>query len=47
MLVVGRLMLMALYNISISVKGLKHISGSPEIVPVIWTLLDGEDTLRQ
>lgn len=36
---------MALYNVSISVKGLKHISESPEIIPVIWTLLDGKDTL--
>lgn len=45
MLVFGRLMLMALYNVSISVKGLKHISESPEIIPVIRTLLDGKDTL--
>uniref|UniRef100_H3DAF1 Heat shock transcription factor 2 binding protein n=1 Tax=Tetraodon nigroviridis TaxID=99883 RepID=H3DAF1_TETNG len=37
------LMLMALYNVSISVKGLKHISESPEIIPVIWTLLDDGD----
>lgn len=40
-------MLMALYNVSISVKGLKHISESPEIIPVIWTLLDGKDALRR
>lgn len=46
-LVFGRLMLMALYNVSISVKGLKHISESPETIPVIWTLLDGKDTLRK
>lgn len=35
---------MALYNVSISVKGLKHISESGEIIPVIWALLDGKDT---
>lgn len=34
---------MALYNVSISVKGLKHISESGEIIPVIWALLDGKD----
>lgn len=43
--VFGRLMLMALYNISISVKGLKYISESPEIIPAIWTLLEGKKSL--
>lgn len=38
---------MALYNVSISVKGLKHISESGEIIPVIWALLDGKDTRRK
>lgn len=46
-LVFGRLMLMALYNVSISVKGLKYISESSEIIPVIRTLLDGKKTLRK
>ncbi|XP_023282825.1 heat shock factor 2-binding protein [Seriola lalandi dorsalis] len=37
------LMLMALYNVSISVKGLKYISENPGLLPLIWTLLnDGE-----
>ncbi|XP_068446680.1 heat shock factor 2-binding protein isoform X2 [Clinocottus analis] len=34
------LMLMALYNVSISVKGLKCISEDPGLLPLIWTLLD-------
>ncbi|XP_031414302.1 heat shock factor 2-binding protein isoform X3 [Clupea harengus] len=34
------LMLMALYNVSISVKGLKYISGNPALLPLIWTLLE-------
>lgn len=37
-----RLMLMALYNVSISVKGLKYISENSGFLPLIWTLLDGE-----
>lgn len=39
-----RLMLMALYNVSISVKGLKGISENPGLLPLIWTLLDGKET---
>lgn len=35
-------MLMALYNVSISVKGLKYISENSGLLPLIWTLLDGE-----
>ena len=38
-------MLMALYNVSISVKGLKYISGNPALLPLIWTLLEGKDEL--
>ncbi|CAL8308739.1 unnamed protein product [Merluccius merluccius] len=38
------LMLMALYNVSISVRGLKYISESPGLLPMIWTLLEDEDT---
>lgn len=34
-------MLMALYNVSISVKGLKYISESSGLLQLIWTLLDG------
>ncbi|XP_074483131.1 heat shock factor 2-binding protein isoform X2 [Sebastes fasciatus] len=37
------LMLMALYNVSISVKGLKCISENPGLLPLIWTLLDDGD----
>uniref|UniRef100_A0A3Q3KV81 Heat shock transcription factor 2 binding protein n=1 Tax=Mastacembelus armatus TaxID=205130 RepID=A0A3Q3KV81_9TELE len=37
------LMLMALYNVSISVKGLKYISENPGLLPLIWTLLDDRD----
>ncbi|XP_071320123.1 heat shock factor 2-binding protein isoform X4 [Trachinotus anak] len=37
------LMLMALYNISISVKGLKLMSESPGLLPLIWTLLNDGD----
>lgn len=40
-------MLMALYNVSISVKGLKYISESPGLLPLIWTLLDGKETIRK
>lgn len=40
-------MLMALYNVSISVRGLKHISESCEIMPVIWKLLDGKNNLAK
>ncbi|XP_041834641.1 heat shock factor 2-binding protein isoform X2 [Melanotaenia boesemani] len=34
------LMLMALYNVSISVKGLQYISENKGLVTIIWTLLD-------
>ncbi|XP_047432719.1 heat shock factor 2-binding protein isoform X2 [Mugil cephalus] len=34
------LMLMALYNVSISVKGLKYISENRGFMPLIWSLLD-------
>ncbi|XP_069573301.1 heat shock factor 2-binding protein [Brachyistius frenatus] len=34
------LMLMSLYNVSISVKGLKCISENEGFAPLIWTLLD-------
>uniref|UniRef100_A0AAY4DZ95 Heat shock factor 2-binding protein n=1 Tax=Denticeps clupeoides TaxID=299321 RepID=A0AAY4DZ95_9TELE len=37
------LMLMALYNVSISVKGLKYISGSPGLLPLISALLEDAD----
>ncbi|XP_039997955.1 heat shock factor 2-binding protein isoform X2 [Xiphias gladius] len=37
------LMLMALYNVSISVKGLKYISENPGLLPLIWTLLNDGD----
>ncbi|KAF7646486.1 hypothetical protein LDENG_00187470, partial [Lucifuga dentata] len=37
------LMLMALYNISISIKGLKYISANPGLLPLIWTLLEDTD----
>nr|XP_020512207.1 heat shock factor 2-binding protein-like isoform X2 [Labrus bergylta] len=37
------LMLMALYNVSISIKGLKYISENPGLLPLIWTLLDDGD----
>lgn len=37
-------MLMALYNVSISVKGLKYMSENPGLLPLIWTLLDGKVT---
>ncbi|XP_044043862.1 heat shock factor 2-binding protein isoform X1 [Siniperca chuatsi] len=37
------LMLMALYNVSISVKGLKYITENPGLLPLIWTLLDDGD----
>ncbi|KAM4710914.1 heat shock factor 2-binding protein [Anableps anableps] len=36
------LMLMALYNVSISVKGLKYITENKDLTPLIWTLLDDE-----
>lgn len=41
-----RLMLMALYNVSISVKGLKYISESPGLLPLIWILLEGKEAIR-
>ena len=37
-----RLMLMALYNVSISVNGLKYISESPDLLLPIWNLLEGK-----
>ncbi|KAG7236087.1 hypothetical protein INR49_001368 [Caranx melampygus] len=37
------LMLMALYNVSINVKGLKYISENPGLLPLIWTLLNDGD----
>ncbi|XP_067438905.1 heat shock factor 2-binding protein isoform X1 [Thunnus thynnus] len=37
------LMLMALYNVSISVKGVKYISENPGLLSLIWTLLDDGD----
>ncbi|KAM3871412.1 heat shock factor 2-binding protein-like [Diretmus argenteus] len=37
------LMLMALYNVSINVKGLKYISENSGLLPLIWTLLDDGD----
>lgn len=39
-------MLMALYNVSISVKGLKYMSKNPELLPLILTLMDGKVTRR-
>ncbi|XP_026867568.1 heat shock factor 2-binding protein isoform X2 [Electrophorus electricus] len=38
------LMLMALYNVSISVKGLTYISESPTLSPLICTLLEDQDS---
>ncbi|XP_072513637.1 heat shock factor 2-binding protein [Salminus brasiliensis] len=38
------LMLMALYNVSISVKGLTYISESPALLPLICTLLEDRDS---
>lgn len=38
-------MLMALYNVSISIKGLKHISERPGLLPLIWNLLNGKRIL--
>ncbi|XP_043965402.1 heat shock factor 2-binding protein isoform X1 [Gambusia affinis] len=37
------LMLMALYNVSISIKGLKFIIENKDLIPLIWTLLDDEN----
>ncbi|XP_029924983.1 heat shock factor 2-binding protein [Myripristis murdjan] len=37
------LMLMALYNVSINVKGLKYISENPGLLPLISTLLEDGD----
>lgn len=42
-----RLMLMALYNVSISVKGLKYIIENPGLMPLIWTLLNGKEAIRK
>ncbi|XP_038853332.1 heat shock factor 2-binding protein-like [Salvelinus namaycush] len=38
------LMLMALYNVSISVKGLKYIREFPGLLTLIWTLLEDGDS---
>lgn len=35
-------MLMALYNVSINLNGLKYISESPGFIPLLWWLLSGE-----
>ncbi|XP_034459504.1 heat shock factor 2-binding protein isoform X2 [Hippoglossus hippoglossus] len=40
------LMLMALYNVSISVSGLRYISENPRLITLIWSLLNGKDTLH-
>ncbi|XP_016893756.1 heat shock factor 2-binding protein isoform X2 [Cynoglossus semilaevis] len=37
------LMLMALYNVSISVNGLKHMSENPGLLPLIWTRMNDGD----
>ncbi|XP_030009354.1 heat shock factor 2-binding protein [Sphaeramia orbicularis] len=37
------LMLMTLYNVSISVKGLKYVIKNPGLLTLIWTLLDDVD----
>ncbi|KAK2856703.1 hypothetical protein Q5P01_005438 [Channa striata] len=37
------LILMALYNVSINVKGLRYISENQRLLPLIWTLLDCRD----
>ncbi|XP_006012173.1 heat shock factor 2-binding protein [Latimeria chalumnae] len=37
------LMLMSLYNVSINLKGLKYISGSPGFIPLLWWLLEDPD----
>lgn len=38
-----RLLLMALYNVSINLKGLRYISESPGFVPLLWWLLSGKE----
>lgn len=38
-----RLLLMALYNVSINLKGLRHISESPGFLPLLWWLLSGKE----
>ncbi|XP_047653480.1 heat shock factor 2-binding protein isoform X7 [Phacochoerus africanus] len=37
------LMLMALYNVSINLSGLKYISESPGFIPLLWWLLSDPD----
>ncbi|XP_004406653.1 PREDICTED: heat shock factor 2-binding protein [Odobenus rosmarus divergens] len=37
------LLLMSLYNVSINLKGLKYISGSPGFMPLLWWLLSDPD----
>ncbi|XP_025719341.1 heat shock factor 2-binding protein [Callorhinus ursinus] len=37
------LLLMSLYNVSINLKGLKYISGSPGFIPLLWWLLNDPD----
>lgn len=34
---------MALYNVSINLKGLRYISESPGFVPLLWWLLSGKE----
>ncbi|ELK08468.1 Heat shock factor 2-binding protein [Pteropus alecto] len=41
--VTGRLLLMALYNVSINLKGLRYISESPGFIPLLWWLLSDPD----
>lgn len=38
---------MALYNVSISVQGLKYISENSGLLHLIWTLLDGRLAIRK
>ena len=39
-------MLMVLYNVSISVSGLRYIGENPRLITLIWSLLNGKDTLH-
>lgn len=34
---------MALYNVSINLKGLRYISESPGFIPLLWWLLSGKE----
>ncbi|XP_039713878.1 heat shock factor 2-binding protein isoform X3 [Pteropus medius] len=40
------LLLMALYNVSINLKGLRYISESPGFIPLLWWLLSGWQPLH-